>query len=67
MWYLNTPKNKNLFNLAKKNRFLYEKITPILMIKIIYLILWETFDKSCCVDVLFDLYLFGFSLEICFP
>ena len=37
------------------------------MIKILYLVVWETFDKSSCVYVLFDLYLFGFVLEICFP
>ena len=37
------------------------------MAKILYLIVWETFDKSYCVYVSCDLYLFGFSLEICFP
>ena len=37
------------------------------MVKILYLIVWETSDKSYCVYVFFDLYLFGFSLEICFP
>ena len=68
IWHLNTQKYiKNLFNLAKKNRFLYKRITPRLMAKILYLIVWETFDKSYCVYVSFDLYLFGFSLEICFP
>ena len=34
IWHLNTQKYKNLFSLAKKNRFLYKKITPILMVKI---------------------------------
>ena len=33
IWHLNTQKYKNLFSLAKKNRFLYKKITPILMVK----------------------------------
>ena len=30
------------------------------MIKILYLIVRETFDKSCCVYVFIDLYLSGF-------
>ena len=34
------------------------------MVKILYLIMWETSDKSYCVYVPFDLYLFG--LEIYF-
>ena len=37
------------------------------MVKTLYLIVWETSDKSYCVYVLLDLYLFGFSLEICVP
>ena len=35
IWHLNTQKYKNLFSLAKKNRFLYKRITPILMVKIL--------------------------------
>ena len=35
IWHLNTPKNKNLFSLEKKNRFLYKKATPILIVKIL--------------------------------
>ena len=31
----NTQKYKNLFSPAKKNRFLYKKITPILTVKIL--------------------------------
>ena len=30
------------------------------MVKILYLIMWETSDKSYCVYVPFDSYLFGF-------
>ena len=37
------------------------------MVKILFLIVWQTFDNSYCVYVFFDFYLFGFSLEICFP
>ena len=33
------------------------------MVKILYLIVWETSDKSYCVYTFFDLYLFGFSLD----
>ena len=33
MWHLNTQKYGNPFSLAKKYRFLYKKITPILMVK----------------------------------
>ena len=33
------------------------------MIKILYLIMWETSDKSYCVYVSFDLFLFGFCLD----
>ena len=35
IWHLNTQKYKNLFSMAKKNSFLYQKITPILMVKIL--------------------------------
>ena len=35
--------------------------------QILYLIAWEMLDKSCHVYVFFDLHLFRFLLEICFP
>ena len=68
IWHLNTQKYKTLFNLEKKNTFLYKQITAILMVKILDFhwvrnSLWERY----CVYAFFDLLLFGFLLEICFP
>ena len=36
IWQLNTQTHQTLFSLAKKNRFLYKRISPILMVKILY-------------------------------
>ena len=35
-WQLNTQTYKTLLSLAKKNRVLYKRISPILMVKILY-------------------------------
>ena len=34
---------------------------------LVYLIVWKMLDKSCRVYVFFDLHLFRFLLETCFP
>ena len=53
------PKYKNLFSLAKKNKFLYKKITPILMVKILdFNCVRNLLTKSYCVYVFFDLHFF---------
>ena len=61
MWHLNTQKytNPNLFSLARKNRLLYKKITPILMVKILDFNCEKLLTKSYYVYVFSDLHFFG--------